>query len=337
MGSKRTTMDDIAKALGISKNAVSLALRGKEGVSEQLRSRVVEAAVSMKYPGLVQQPVEQYILALIPRYLGTMEDSAFYQQVCFHMEAYAQSRGYQLIISSVSEAEEEALAHPPLLDNIACVGVMTIGNLSLPYCRMISRLGLRYLMVDQYYDELVANSVTTTNTSGAYMLTKHLIENGHTKIDYFGKRYTTASLNDRWTGYSRAMTDFDLVPRRNLYMQDRTSGQLDERILIKDAFEAMDTLPTAVFCGHDNTARAVIDVLDGMGVKYPDDISVVGFDDIQLAQVQALGLTTYHTRKADIAHGAIDLFIEARDDICRRVLIYGEIIYRDSVRDIRPR
>lgn len=334
MSKKRTTMDDIAKKLGVSKNAVSLALRGKDGVSDQLRSLVIETAASMQYPGVPQHTVDRCILALIPRYLSVREDGAFYQQVIFHMEAYAQSLGYQLIFSSVSEQEEATLVQPQLLDSITCAGVFTIGNLSLPYCSMINDLGLPYLMVDQYYEQLTVNSVTTTNTSGAYRLTTHLIENGHTEIEYFGKRYTTASLNDRWLGYSRAMLDHGLPVRRNLYQQDRTVGLGNDQEVIDEALRAMNTLPTAAVCGHDNTARDVIEVMARMGRKYPEDISLTGFDDIQTYAVQALNLTTYQTKKADIARAAIDLFLDTTSTTLKKIAIYGDVIYRGSVRNI---
>lgn len=328
-------MADIAAVLGVSKNAVSLALRGKEGVSEELRQRVLETAQAMQYTGHMQPAGKGCILALIPRYLSTMESSTFYMQVCFHMEAYARSKGYQLIISSVPEGEEEALTPPPLLESISCCGVMTIGNLSLAYCRMISRLGLPFLMVDQSYDELICNSVTSTNATGAYLLTRHLIENGHVSIEYLGKRHTTASLNERWEGYCRAMNECGLPIRRNLYVQSRMIGQIGDGELMRAAFEAMTSLPTALVCGHDNTALDAIRVLGRMGIRYPEDISAVGFDDIQQPEVLALRLTTYQTHKADIASSAIDLFIEAADKPSRRVLVFGDIIYRDSVRDIR--
>ena len=331
MAGKRTTMADIANELGISKNAVSLALRGKEGISEGLRRRIVETASALQYGGLQQQKLRGCILALIPRRLATVESGAFYQQLCFHMEAYAQSQGLQLIISSVSEAEEENPRPPALLGSIRCIGLMTIGNLSKAYCTMIGGLGLRYVMVDQYYDSLIASSVTTANTAGAYQLTEHLIENGHSNIQFFGMRFRTASLNDRWAGYFRAMHDHKLPILRNTVTWCQDAGGATERSLVKSALDQLEALPTAVVCGHDNIARDVILTLGERGLRCPEDVSVVGFDNIQTPEVLALNLTTYHTPKVNIAHTAIDLFMQTENDLPRKVSIFGEIVFRSSV------
>lgn len=335
MAGKRVTMADIARELGISKNAVSLALRGKEGIGDSLRQRILDTAAAMQYEGFQQPKVNGCILALIPRRLATVESGMFYQQVSFHMEAYAQSQGFQLIISSVSEEEEENTRPPALLDSITCVGLMTIGNLSMPYCRMISGLGLRYVMVDQYYDDLITSSVTTANTAAAYQLTKYLIEKGHTNIQYFGTRFRTASLNDRWAGYCRAMGECGLTVLKNSFITTQDLSTRNEPMLIGQAFDQLEEKPTAIVCGHDNTAKDVIGVLAARGLRCPEDISIVGFDNIQKPDVLALNLTTYHTPKANIAHMAIDLFLDTENALPRKVSIFGEIIYRGSVRDLR--
>lgn len=112
MRSKNVTLADIAKELGISKNAVSLALRNKEGVSRELRERVMAKANEMHYQAVSK--MQGCILALIPqRYTGA--GSIFYHRLCFEMEAYAANLGYQLIISSVSESAEAQCQEPYML------------------------------------------------------------------------------------------------------------------------------------------------------------------------------------------------------------------------------
>ena len=142
---KSVTLSDIAKELGVNTNAVSLALRGREGVSDALRERIVQKAREMNYTGLNQ--AQGCILALIPQRMVAIDKVNFYHLVCFQMELYAASLGYQLIISSVQRADEEALRVPPLLNTIPCAGIITVGNMSREYCKMIERLGLPYVRV----------------------------------------------------------------------------------------------------------------------------------------------------------------------------------------------
>lgn len=124
---KTVTLADIARELGVSKNAVSLALRGKDGVSDAMRERIIAKAREMQYHGL--NKTQGVILALIPQRLASSE-SMFYHQLCFDMEAHASALGYQLIISSVSAIDESLCRPPVLLDTVNCMGIITVGNLS---------------------------------------------------------------------------------------------------------------------------------------------------------------------------------------------------------------
>ena len=334
MRNRTVSMDDIAKALGVSKNAVSLALRGKDGVSEDLRQKIAAKAREMGY-GQEKQQASQYILALIPQRNTHLLDGMFYQQVCFHMESYARSKGYLLTICSVSAEEEKACLPHPMLGQMPFQGVATIGNLSKDYCMLYRNCGIKYLMVDQYYDDIPVDSITTANTSATYMLTKHLIEKGHKKIQYIGPRKRTSSLFDRWRGYRQAMDDHGFPILTNSYVEADNRDNGDDYSLLKTALDEMEELPTAFVCGHDVTAKQVIDILGAQGLTCPQDFSVVGFDDIPIPEVAPLNLTTYRTPKAAIAQASIDCLTQNAERPPQKLELYGELVCRGSVRDIR--
>ena len=324
---KKVTLDDIARELDISKNAVSLALRGKDGVSKELREKVIAKANEMQYQGLGK--VQGCILTLIPqRFTG--EGSSFYHRLCFEMEAYAASLGFQLIISSVSEMDEVQCRPPCLLSTVPCRGVITVGNLSRAYCRMIQKLGIRYVMADQYYEDIPMDSVTTANTSGAYLMTSHLIDNGHRSIQFFGTSFRTSSLEDRWIGYKRAMREHDLPVLSNPMQRRNLTAESYE--LICEALDEMPEMPTAFVCGHDVTAHDLIRALEQRGLHCPEDVSVVGFDNVQSYDILSLNLTTYSTPSTGIAHAAIDLLQSETGEYARRIQLFGEPVYRGSVR-----
>ena len=324
---KAVTLADIAGELGISKNAVSLALRGKDGVSEELRERVRTKAQEMKYLGV--NKVQGCILALIPQRIARAAGT-FYQRLCFDMEAYAAGFGYQLIISSVS-SEDETLCRPPaLLGSVACTGIITVGNLSLNYCRMIYSLGIRYVMADQFYDDIPVSSVVTANSSASYMLTKRLIDSGHKSIQFFGSSQRTSSLEERWIGYKRAMRDHQL-PILNNRLSDGSANESQKMIV--QALRELPQLPTAFVCGHDVIALDLIEALQKRGLRCPDDFSVVGFDDVQTHEVQTLNLTTYRTPYSAIAKTVIELLYT--EDAPKRIQLFGELVERASVKDIR--
>lgn len=330
---KHVTMEDIANELGVSKNAVSLALRGKEGVGESLRQKIIEKAVSLNYGGMSK--MQQCILALVPTRISLSDQGSFYQQLCFHMEEYAKKLGYQLLICSVTETEEQSLTLPACLNHIDCNKLMTIGNFSLPYCEMINGLGKHYLLVDNYYDSTSVSCITTANLSGAYQLTRHLIENGHKQIQFFGMYRRTSSLRERWIGYMTAMMDHNLPVLHNSFIDQNDVSGMFEPIFIEAAFEQMEQMPTAIVCGHDTTAFWVKTYLEKKGIRCPEDYSIVGFDNIPWPQIEAMNLTTYQTPKVEIAQTAIDYFMQPPVRTPRRIQLFGEIIYRNSVKDIR--
>lgn len=330
MKEKTVTLADIARGLGVSKNAVSLALRGKDGVSDAMRERIIAKAREMQYHGL--NKTQGVILALIPQRLASSE-SMFYHQLCFDMEAHASALGYQLIISSVSAIDESLCRPPVLLDTVNCMGIITVGNLSRAYCDMIYGLGMHYVMVDQYYDDVPVESVTTTNTSGAYLMTKHLIEHGHKSIQFLGNSFRTSSQEERWIGYTRAMKTYNLpVLENSLIFARGLYWENYEHIV--EALNSMKELPTAFVCGHDMTAKHLICELAKRGLRCPEDFSVVGFDNIQSLEVADLHLTTYATPKTAIAHAAIELLQSTENRGPKRIQIFGEPIYRSSVKNI---
>ncbi len=324
---KAVTLADIACELGISKNAVSLALRGKDGVSKELREKIQMKAQEMKYLGV--NKVQGCILALIPQRIARAAGT-FYQRLCFDMEAYASSLNYQLIISSVSSEDEQLCRPPALLGSVACTGIITVGNLSPGYCRMIYSLGMRYVMADQFYDDIPVSSVVTANSSAAYLLTSRLIECGHRSIQFFGASQRTSSLEERWIGYKRAMRAHHLPILSNRLSDGSTN---ESRLLIVQALNELPELPTAFVCGHDVIALDLIGALQKRGLRCPDDFSVVGFDDVQTHEVQSLNLTTYRTPHSAIARTAIDLLHD--EGAPRRVQLYGELVERASIKEIR--
>ncbi len=331
MKRKKVTMGDIAEALGVSKNAVSLALAGKEGISDTLRRQIMQKADELHYER--EEKSQGTLIALIPRRIAPAAGAGFfYQGLCFEMEAYARKLGYLLIISSVSEEEENSLQLHPILRQIPCMAVLTIGNFSRAYCRMIQETGLRYAMVDQYYDGVAVDSVNTANSSAGYVMTEHLIRMGHQKIQFFGSALRTSSLADRWNGYKRAMRDYGLPILHNPFIDSTDLDANHEYELVKNALDTMPELPTAFVCGHDVTAKNIIDILALRGLHCPEDFSLVGFDNIQDPSIDPLYLTSYRTPKEKIAVAAVDMVLDDRMIHPQRTQFFGEVVFRNSVR-----
>ena len=333
MRKKAVTLSDIARETGVSVNAVSLALRGKSGVSEEVRRHITHVADKMGYA--LRGAGAGNILALIPQRFFSMDVNSvsFYPGLYFEMQRYADEKGCKLILSSISPEDEKALRVPSLLGSVSISGIVSVGNMSEDYCRMLKGLGLPFVIADQYYDSLKTSCVCTANASAAYELTSHLIDLGHTDIHFIESPFRTSSARDRWVGYVRAMVSHGLQPLENrLTMAGNMEHVGDD--LIAQALDELNPLPTAFVCGHDAMAKAVIFHLAKRGLRCPEDFSVTGFDNIQSPEIQPLRLTTCDTPKKAIARTAIDLLLSDATP-ARIIQLYGEIIIRNSVRSIR--
>ena len=188
-------------------------------------------------------------------------------------------------------------------------------------------------MADQYYDDLAVDSITTANTAGAFALTQHLIDSGHRDIQFIGMARRTSSLYDRWLGYCKAMQLNGLAVLHNRYIGLKPDDE-ESPTQIERTVEALPSLPTAFVCGHDVTAKMIVDCMARKGLHCPDDYSVVGFDDIQSPEVTVLNLTTCRTPKQAIADAVIDRIIAEGGKEPQKTEIFGEIIYRGSVKKL---
>jgi DNA-binding LacI/PurR family transcriptional regulator len=338
MGSfKKVSMQDIAEYLSISKNAVSLALNNKPGVSEELRKRVFKAAQELNYGGLGQKRKSSNIIVLIPEYIS--DDTYFYNDIYWTIEREAKQQGYNAILTSIGSEMEDALQLPDIYFEMDFTGIMIIGIFSDKYVEKLAAMDLPLLSVDHYYDGIVLDSVVTANEEGAYIAVEHLINNGHRDIGYIGSIDMTASLYERWNGYLKAMRRHNLEVNFEhcITKPSSLSHLLNDIEELEKSINEMDTFPTAWFCGGDRIAISLINVLSRKNIKVPDDISVMGFDDIQASSIIVPPLSTFRVQRELMGKMAVDMLIKKINGSGNNKLklaIHGELVVRDSVKKI---
>ncbi|KRF44044.1 LacI family DNA-binding transcriptional regulator [Paenibacillus sp. Soil787] len=329
----KTSMQDIADKLGISKNAVSLALNNKAGVSEELRFRIFEAANQLNYRTDTRTKKKRgNLLVLIPE--NIRNDKIFYYEVFWSIEKRAKENGYNAIICGVTQEMEDQLILPELYHEIEFQGILLVGVLHLNYVRMLFDLGIPLITVDHYYDSLQLDAVVTANAEEAYKIVTHLINKGHKLIGFIGAISKSKSFKERWSGYQNALSDAGLAIDTNhsivnsspLEALNSTPAQL------ADYLDTMISMPSAWFCADDRIAISLIQILISKGHKVPGDISVVGFGDIEAAQMIAPRLTTIQVQREQLGYEAVDFLIRKIDagGSPAKISIYGKLIERDS-------
>jgi LacI family transcriptional regulator/LacI family purine nucleotide synthesis repressor len=332
-------MQDIANALGISKNAVSLALNNKPGISESLRSKVIETAIFMNYGGYGKLGVslESKLVAIcVPSAISGF--SQFYSSIYWSVEKELAARGYRPLLTSVSTEMEESLVLPPVLQDREAVGVVVVGILSKQYISKIAATFEHLVLVDNYFLDLPLNSVATANIEGGYEATRFLLERGFKRIGFLGQTHSYTAYRERYRGYKMALSDAEVSLDESWVLTDIKLFRPDldtNKILHTLTSQSLD----AIFCASDRVAIQLLGKLHANGFSIPQDISVMGFDDIENADIVSPPLTTMRVSRNELGQQAACLLVSQIESKCNyqsSISIYPKLVVRESVADRVP-
>ncbi|MCU6711337.1 LacI family DNA-binding transcriptional regulator [Paenibacillus sp. J5C_2022] len=329
----KTSMQDLADHLCISKNAVSLAINNKPGVSEELRAKVLEAANRLNYRFTKKnKQVRNNLLILIPSYIKN--DRIFYYELFWAIEQRTKENGYNAMICGVTPEMEERRTLPELYDEMPFHGIIIVGVFRLDYVRRLLETGLPLVTVDHCYETLQLNAVVTANEEEAYKMVRHLIDYGHRDIGFIGSIEMTRSFKDRWSGYCHAMKDagLDIQEQYCLLQSSPLEVLLGSKDELTAYIDGLRSMPTAWFCANDVIAISMIQILQSRGLTVPEDISIAGFDDIASSTLIAPALTTIQVQREQLGFEAVDFLIRQIEfgGAPAKLSVYGELIARDS-------
>lgn len=327
----KVRMADIAAQLGVSVVTVSKALSGKEGVSDAVRTQILDLAQQMQYVPLRTKPESKKA----PRTgsIGVLIADHFFDSNSFYASLYREiakccsEDGYCAILELISPAAERNCIMPTLIQGKKVDGIIFMGEISREYMRAVIHCGLPYLLLDFYDDELDADSITSDNVEGAYRLTNHLMQKGYKRIGFVGTKSATSSIMDRFLGYAKVLLRADIPINKDWILDDRDAGgRLIPIQLPKD-------MPDAFVCSYDEVAYNLIALLKRQGYRVPEDVAVVGYDDSHLARICSPRLTTYRVNTEGMAKMVVSQLIRrmtGKHSTRGNIVIKGELICRES-------
>lgn len=323
----KVRMSDIADRLGISIVSVSKGLAGKDGVSEELRRRILEAADEMGYKAQDnERPVQiKNIGTVVPDRF--FHENVLYYEMYRHLLSGCQHEGISLMLEIVSLDDENRLKLPVLIENQKPDGIILLGEFSEEYCRMMVELDIPVVFLDFYKTNVPCDHVVSDGLAGGYAITEHLIATGRRKIAYVGTLGATSSIMDRYLGFTKAMLRAGIFPREDYLLDDR--GMDGELIPV----QMPEDMPEAFVCNCDTVAFALIDRLNSLGYRVPEDVAVVGYDDFKFAAMHKPPLTTYHVDIEEMAQATMTLLqrkIFNKRNLSPSMVIPGKLVVRAS-------
>jgi len=291
-GERAVTLRDIAEATGVSMGTVSLVLNDKKGVALATRQRVLEAARTLGYEQNVRRTVSTppTVSIIIERLPVAPTSDPFNKAILLGIDEVVYRAGYRVVLEFVSP---EKTPNMSLWERGSSAGLIILGggDLSSNWVQAARESLLPLIMVDHFIPDVELPAVVPDNFTGAYAMTQHLLEMGHRRIGFIRGSSKYWTLGERQAGYMLAMQraglgpNPELVPPRVSHGDEKGFGEMQ---ILLDLAEP----PTAVFAVSDKTAIGAYRAALSRGLKIPDDISIVGFDDIEQAQVLNPPLTT---------------------------------------------
>ncbi len=291
---RKITLQDIADATSLSLGSVSLALSGKNGVSADTRERVLHAARDLGYERSPSRLITSLptVSLVVERLPTTPTSDPFNRPILQGLEAAAREHGYQIAMEFVSPDDHPDSGH---WTKGATAGVIVLGggDLSPEWVRAAVDTHLPVVMVDHFIPGLELPAVVPDNLGGAHNATRHLLDMGHTRIGFIRGPSKYWTLSERLAGFLLAMQQAGIWPEEVL-VPPRVSHAEEKGYHEMAGLLDLPEPPTAVFAVSDKTAVGAYRAVIERGHSVPNDISIIGFDDIEVSRALNPPLTTVH-------------------------------------------
>lgn len=338
---KKPTIRDVAKEAGVSTATVSYVFNHKKTISEQTRQRVFAAIEKLNYvPNMSARSLSSNDSLLIGVIIPQTEpgnllmfNNEFYSEILGSIEYEARINGFQLLISG-TDANESYLniARERNLD-----GIIAIGIYPSDFYKQASEAGTPLVLIDSYSSNHHHHSIRIDDIYGSYLATNYLIEKGHKKIAFFsGQVRDNGVMQKRLSGYRQALETNNIYFDKNLIFE----GNIDYEsgILLTKSFIEKHTDATSIMAAADILAIGAMKTFYEKNIKVPDDISIMGFDDLQISRYLTPGLSTIHQQIAEKGKKAVQLLIQSirQPNLTKREEILPvSIIERGSVKNLK--
>ncbi|MDD6200402.1 MAG: LacI family DNA-binding transcriptional regulator [Firmicutes bacterium] len=306
---KNVTIKDVAKVAGVSYSTVSRALSGSPEISADTRERILEVCKQMNYTA---NTVARAMVMKSTKLLGLIlsgVNNPFMSELAYHIDRQARARGYNIILCNSSRKPELELELFELMIGRQVDGIILCPSGPESYETLRPLLArVPTVFVGENLREAPESYVSVDNSKGAYMGVEYLYSLGHRDILYFGRRRGSPTHQLRADGYAAACLDLNLTPRYCNNTFPFTSIKYGYQ-LAKQLF-AQKRDYTAIFAATDTNALGIMQAAEELGIRIPEDISLLGFDNIRDSGLPRINLSTIEQPMKLLASVAVDVLLD---------------------------
>lgn len=338
----KATIKDIAKEADVSIATVSLVINNNGRISQSTRNRVLKAIRKYNYHpsrsarGLVSQKTGNIGFILTQEHF--LRTEAFYTRVFLGTEFDAQANDYYVLLSTISSVFKNGDTLPRFILERNFDGIIIAGKVPDDFIDSISTYKKPIVFLDYQPTRGDFPSIQIDNVKGGILATEHLINYGHKDISFIGGEISHPSIRDRLIGYKLALERADikiddrLVIANNDY-QSRQNGYQCAQILFSNGIK-----PTAIFASNDDTAIGIMQYIKDRKYSIPDDISVIGFDDVETDLLIDPPLSSISVPKVKMGTEALQLLhdiLNTKINTAKKIIVPVELMIRKSTNSVK--
>jgi len=333
----RATIKDVAKRANVSTATVSLVINKNKRISQNTRRRVLKTIDDLDYQpsrsarDLVSQKSGNIGFILTEDHF--LKTEPFYTQIFLGAEFEARRHLYYVLLSMVSTDYLQRNTLPRFVLENSVDGIIIAGKIPDELITNLKKYPFPVVYIDYYPNEGEHAAVLIDNLDGGIQATQHLIDCGHSQIAFLGGDMDHPSIHDRFQGYKMALE------KKGLSFSNENVINIEKDTSQKNGYNAASTLLkkdnqiTAIFACNDAMAIGAMQYLKKKGLRIPADISIIGFDDIQMDILVDPPLTTMQVPKVDMGSEAMRLISEIlgnKVNGTRKILMPVNLVLRNS-------
>jgi LacI family transcriptional regulator len=342
----KVTIQDIADALGVSRNTVSKAINNSDGLADATREKILQKAFEMGYkqfsyvntltrsaaelPGTLRFAGE--IALLTTKFLNS---SHFSSVMLDKFQREISQMGFTLNTHRVTERNLADKTLPSTFLVERCSAIICIEMFDREYDEMVCGLDVPVLFVDgppkHEGNSLPADQLYMENIAPVTGFVRHMLEKGQRRIGFVGNYNLCQSFYERYLAFRLVMTLENAEVRDGDIFSTNSAEELNELFRARTS----DDLPQVLICANDFVALDVMRILNAKGLRVPDDIKLFGFDDSAESRIVEPNLSTVHIHTQIMAFSAMHLLVSRMKEPYldyRYVYTETELVYRDSTK-----
>lgn len=347
----KVTIQDIADALGVSRNTVSKAINNTGVLADATRDKVLKKAQEMGYKQfsylnisdtgrlspLSDTSRKREIALFSGNFVG---NSHFASTMLDKFQRELAQLGYSLTMYRVIAEEIEGLQLPDAFDPDKTAGIACIEIFDHAYCQMLCSLNIPLLLIDSpangYDRPLEADRLYMDNQTEIYRFVREMVRQKKTRVGFIGEYMHCQSFYERYMSYRNAMYTLGLSCPEEYCLTERepgSSGSESFQEYLAKRLRGLKNLPDVFLCANDAIALEVLQCLKSLGYSVPEDVYLCGFDDSPESKIVTPSLTTIHIHSQDMGLCAVQLLLSRINEPSlnyRAMHVETNLVYRES-------